>query len=240
MLPLFYVSELPTHINERCRLVGHVGHHIARVLRAVPGEELLLSDGKGYWSRVSIIGVEKTAVELVVLESGHQVPRDVSITVVQGITKGDRTRENIELLVQAGVDRIVPWKAARSIGKLPDGVEKLKIAVIEAGKQSRRYYLPEVADVVDMEQLQSIIRSADLSVLLEAHTDRKLSELVNKNHHLTSVVLIIGPEGGVTDSELEEMQEAGAIPAKLGRTILRSAHAGIAAVSALSVALGLW
>jgi 16S rRNA (uracil1498-N3)-methyltransferase len=63
---------------------------------------------------------------------------------------------------------------------------------------------------------------------------------VNKNHHLTSVVLIIGPEGGVTDSELEEMQEAGAIPAKLGRTILRSAHAGIAAVSALSVALGLW
>jgi 16S rRNA (uracil1498-N3)-methyltransferase len=136
MLPLFYVAELPLHINERCRLVGHVGHHIARVLRAMPGEELLLSDGKGYWSRVSIIGVEKTAVDLVVLESGHQPSRDVSITVVQGITKGDRTRENIELLVQAGVDRIVPWKASRSIGKMPDGVEKLKIAVIEAGKQS--------------------------------------------------------------------------------------------------------
>jgi 16S rRNA (uracil1498-N3)-methyltransferase len=240
MLPLFYVAELPLHINERCRLVGHVGHHIARVLRAMPGEELLLSDGKGYWSRVSIIGVEKTAVDLVVLESGHQPSRDVSITVVQGITKGDRTRENIELLVQAGVDRIVPWKASRSIGKMPDGVEKLKIAVIEAGKQSRRYYLPEVADVVNMDQLQSIIRSADLSVLLEADTDRKLSELVNTSHHLTSVVLIIGPEGGVSEIEREKMKEAGAIPAKLGRTILRSAHAGIAAVSALSVALGLW
>ena len=240
MLSLFYVAELPTHINERCRLVGHVGHHIVRVLRAVPGEEILLSDGKGYWSRVSIIEVEKNGVELVVLESGHQAPREVSITVVQGITKGDRTRENIELLVQAGVDRIVPWKASHSIGKLPDGVEKLKIAVIEAGKQSRRYYLPEVADVVDIEQLQSIIRSADLSIVLEAHTDQKLSELVNKNHHLTSVVLIIGPEGGISDTELEKMQEAGAIPAKLGRTILRSAHAGIAAVSALSVALGLW
>ncbi len=240
MLPLFYVAQLPKEINERCRLVGHVGHHIARVLRAKPGEEILLSDGKGYWSRVTISGVEKSAVELVVLESGHQVPRDISITVVQGITKGDRTRENIELLVQAGVDRIVPWKAARSIGKLPDGVEKLKVAVIEAGKQSRRYYLPEVADVVDLEQLQSIIRSADLSIILDAQAERKLSELKDKNYHLSSVVLIVGPEGGITDEELEKMKEAGGIPAKLGRTILRSAHAGIAAVSALSVALGLW
>jgi 16S rRNA (uracil1498-N3)-methyltransferase len=64
--------------------------------------------------------------------------------------------------------------------------------------------------------------------------------VVNKNHHLTSIVLVVGPEGGITDAELEKMEEAGAIPAKLGRTILRSAHAGIAAVSALSVALGLW
>jgi 16S rRNA (uracil1498-N3)-methyltransferase len=240
MLPLFYVADLPMHINEQCRLVGHVGHHIARVLRAVPGEEILLSDGKGSWSRVTITGVVKSAVELVVLESGHQAPSEVSITVVQGITKSDRTRENIELLVQAGVDRIVPWKASRSIGKLPDGVEKLKIAVIDAGKQSRTYYLPEVADVVNMEQLQSIIRSADLSVVLEAHSDQKLSEVVNKNHHPTSVVLIIGPEGGISESELEKMAEAGAIPAKLGRTILRSAHAGIAAVSAMSAVLGLW
>lgn len=240
MLPLFYVGELPTHVNERFRLIGHIGHHIARVLRAVPGEEILLSDGKGYWSRVSIIGVEKNAVDLAVLETGFQQPRDISITVVQGITKGDRTRENIELLVQAGVDRIVPWKASRSIGKLPDGVEKLRIAVIEAGKQSRRYYLPKVEDVVDMDKLQAILRSADLSIVLEAHTEKKLSEVVNKNHHLTSIVLVIGPEGGITDSELEKMEEAGAIPAKLGRTILRSAHAGIAAVSALSVALGLW
>ena len=240
MLPLFYVSDLPTHVNERCRLVGHVGHHISRVLRAVPGEELLLSDGKGQWSRACVIGVEKNSVDLAVLESGFQAPRDVSITVVQGITKGDRSRENIELLVQAGVDRIVPWKASRSIGKLPDGVEKLRVAVIEAGKQSRRYYLPEITDVVEMDQLQSILRSADLSVVLEAHTEKKLSEVVNKNAHITSIVLVVGPEGGITEFELERMTEAGAIPAILGRTILRSALAGIAAVSALSVALGLW
>ena len=240
MLPLFYVAELPTHINERCRLVGHVGHHIARVLRAVPGEELLLSDGKGYWSRVVVIAVDKNSVDLAVQEAGFQTPRDISITVVQGITKGDRSRENIELLVQAGVDRIVPWKASRSIGKLPEGVEKLKLAVLEAGKQSRRYYLPEVADVASTEEVLAILRSADLSIILEAHTEKSLSEVVNKNTHLTSVVLVIGPEGGISEQEIGKMVEAGGIPAKLGRTILRSAHAGIAAVSALSVALGLW
>jgi len=240
MLPLFYVAELPTQINERCSLGGDVGHHIARVLRAVPGEELLLSDGKGHWSRVSVLEVEKNSVDLAVLESGFQEPREISITVVQGITKGDRTRENMELLVQADVDRIIPWKASRSIGKLPDGVEKLKVAVIEAGKQSRRYYLPEVADVVDTDQLQAILRSADLAVVLEADTEKKLSEVVNKSVHPTSIVLVVGPEGGISNEELEKMADAGAIPAKLGRTILRSAHAGIAAVSALNVALGLW
>lgn len=240
MLPLFYVAELPTQINERCSLSGDVGHHIARVLRAAPGEELLLSDGKGHWSRVSIAGVEKNSVEVAVLESGFQEPREISITVVQGITKGDRTRENIELLVQADVDRIVPWKASRSIGKLPDGVEKLKVAVAEAGKQSRRYYLPEVTDVVDTDQLQAILRSADLAVVLEAETEKKLSEIMNKSAHPTSIVLVVGPEGGISKEELEKMMDVGAIPAKLGPTILRSAHAGIAAVSALNIALGLW
>jgi len=240
MLPLFYVSELPTHIDERCHLGGDVGHHIARVLRAVSGEELLLSDGKGRWSRVNVVGVEKNSVDLAVLESGFQEPRKISITVVQGITKGDRTRENIELLVQADVDRIVPWKASRSIGKLPDGVEKLKTAVIEAGKQSRRYYLPEVADAVDTEQLQRILKSADLSIILDADAEKKLSEVVSKDAHLTSIVLVVGPEGGISEEELRKMTDVGAILAKLGQTILRSAHAGIAAVAALSVALGLW
>lgn len=240
MLPLFYVVELPTQINERCSLGGDVAHHISRVLRAAPGEELLLSDGRGHWSRVSIVGVEKSSVEVVVLESGFQEPREISITVVQGITKGDRTRENIELLVQADVDRIIPWKASRSIGKLPDGVEKLKIAVTEAGKQSRRFYLPEVADVVDTDELQAILRSADLAIVLEAETEKKLSEVVNKSGHPMSIVLVVGPEGGISSEELAKMMDAGAILAKLGPTILRSAHAGIAAVSALNVALGLW
>ena len=240
MLPLFYVADLPTEINERARLVGHVGHHLARVLRAMPGEELLLSDGHGHWSRVCVTEVDKSTVDLAVLESGFQPDRDISITVVQAITKGERTRENLELLVEAGADRIVPWQSSRSIGKLPDGVAKLQLAVIEAGKQCRRFYLPEVADVADTERVLAIIRSADLALVLDAHATEKLTEIVSHVANIKSVVLIVGPEGGITDAELLAMSKEGAQLVRLGRPIFRSAHAGIAGVSAVSVALGLW
>lgn len=240
MLPLFYVDELPTEINERIRLVGQVGHHLARVLRAAPGEELLLSDGHGHWSRTCVTEVDKTSVDLAVLESGYQVEREITITVIQAITKGERTRENLELLVEAGVDRIVPWQAARSIGRLPDGVGKLQAAVIEAGKQSRRYYLPAVADVADTARVLAIIRSADLALVLDAHATEKLTEIVSKVARIQSVVLVVGPEGGLTDEELLDMSKEGAKLVRLGRPIFRSAHAGIAGVSAVSVALGIW
>ena len=123
MLPLFYVAELPTQINERIRLVGQVGHHLSRVLRATPGEELLLSDGHGHWSRACVTEVDKTSVDLAVLESGYQPQRDIVITVVQAVTKGERTRENLELLVESGVDRIVPWQAA-SLSCVPANLRK--------------------------------------------------------------------------------------------------------------------
>lgn len=240
MLPLFYVASLPTEINERIRLVGQVGHHLARVLRASPGEELLLSDGHGHWSRACVTEVDRISVDLAVLESGYQPDRDISITVVQAVTKGERTRENLELLVEAGVDRIVPWQASRSIGRLPDGVGKMQAAVIEAGKQSRRFYLPEVADVADTTRVLAIIRSADLALVLDAHATEKLTEIVGQVARIKSVVLVVGPEGGITDEELLAMSTEGAKLVRLGRPIFRSAHAGMAGVSAVSVALGLW
>ena len=240
MLPLFYVADLPTEVNERARLVGHVGHHLARVLRAAPGEELLLSDGHGHWSRVCVTEVDKSTVDVAVLESGFQPDREISITVVQAITKGDRTRENLELLVEAGVNRIVPWQASRSIGKLPDGVGKWQVAVTEAGKQSRRFYLPEVADVADTDRVLAIIRSVDLALVLDAHATEKLTEIVSRVSNIRSVVLIVGPEGGISDAELLAMSKEGAKLVRLGRSIFRSAHAGIAGISAGNVALGLW
>lgn len=240
MLPLFYVADLPMEVDEHCRLVGQVGHHIARVIRSKRGDELLISNGKGAWAKVVIVDVDKSSVELSVLESGYEPSSDISITVVQGITKGDRSRENTELLVQSGADLLIPWKASRSIGKLPDGTDKVKIAVIEAGKQSRRYFLPDVTEAVDISGLLEVIASVDLALVFESSSSEKLTDVLKNNRNIKSVALIIGPEGGITDEELEKIVAAGARRVKLGSAILRSAHAGIAAVAAVSAALEIW
>lgn len=240
MLSLSYVTEVPTQLGEVIRLVGDEGFHAATVLRLQEGEEHLLSDGRGRWSRTEVVEVGKRTVDFTILESGFEIPRDVQITVVQAVLKGERARENIELLVAAGVDRIVPWEAKRSIGKLPRGIEKIKITVREAGKQSRRFWLPEVAEPVDTDQLLAIIRSADFSLVLDADADAKLTDFFPHHLHIDSLVLIIGPEGGATYDEIETMMAAGAQLAKLGRPILRASHAGMVAVTAASIAMGLW
>lgn len=240
MLTLFHVDELPTQVGAKYTLGGDAGHHAARVLRLTVGEELMLSDGRGKWSKVRVAGVGKKSIDLTVFDSGFQSASTTSITVVQAITKGERSKEAIELLTEAGVDRVVPWQAVRSIGNAEKGVEKLRVAAQEASKQSRRFWIPEVSEVVNIVGALAVIKSADLAIVFHEEAMTKLSDLISSTQPVTSVVIVIGPEGGITDEELTSMQEAGAKVARLGRPILRSAHAGIAAISAVSTALRIW
>jgi 16S rRNA (uracil1498-N3)-methyltransferase len=240
MLTLFHVGDVPTKTGSQYTLQGEDGHHAARVLRLSVGEDLILSDGRGTWSKVRVVGVNKKSVELTVLVSGFQRAPAISITVIQAITKGDRSKEAIELMTEAGVDRITPWQALRSIGKAVKGVEKLRGAAQEASKQSRRFWIPDVSDVVDTEGAVAVIKEADLAIVFHEEAIIKLSDLLMGAKQVTSVVLVIGPEGGITDDELSSMRSAGAKVALLGRPVLRSAHAGIAAISAVSTALRIW
>jgi 16S rRNA (uracil1498-N3)-methyltransferase len=240
MLTLFHVAELPTQLGSIFTLAGHDGHHAVRVLRLSVGEQLILSDGRGRWSKVRVVGVAKKSLNLSVLETGFQSAPATLITVIQAITKGDRNKEMIELLTEAGVDRIIPWQAVRSIGRVEMGVEKLRVATQEASKHSRRFWIPEVEEVVDMEGAIAVIKSANLAIVFHEDAIRKLSDLFPRKEPITSVVIVIGPEGGITDEELALMQVAGAHVALLGRPILRSAHAGIAAISAVSTAMRIW
>ena len=240
MLPLFYILDIPMILGERVRLVGGEGNHAAKVLRMQPGDEALLSDGRGNWSRTVVEDVDSKSLVLKVLDSGHQKKREISITVVQGITKADRRKENIELLVEVGVDRIVPWQASRSIAKLEDGVEKLQIAARESSKQARRYWHTEVTEVVNTNQLLALVRHSDFTFLCDSEAEARLTDFFPTQRYIENVLVIIGPEGGITSEEMEMLSAEGAQIVKLGRPIIRSAHAGMAAVAALSVALGLW
>jgi 16S rRNA (uracil1498-N3)-methyltransferase len=236
MLTLFFVEDLPTSTGAIYEFDGEDAHHAVRVLRMTAGEIFMLSDGEGAWSEVKVFAVKKKSLEVQVLSSGFQEPLRTSITVVQAIPKGDRAKEAIELLTEAGVDTIIPWTSSRSIGK---GTDKFAITAREASKQSRRLRIPRVVDAASTDQICALIKQSSCTVVFHESASSALSEL-KLPLGISDVVIIIGPEGGITDEELARFSDAGAMLSRMGRPVLRSAHAGIAAVSALCAKLQVW
>ena len=236
MFTLFFVEDLPTTVGGSYEFANDDANHAIRVLRMQVGAEFMLSDGNGSWSQVVATEVKKKSMQIRVMDSGFQAPLATTITVIQALPKGDRAKEAIELLTEAGVDRIVPWASARSIGK---GSEKFAITAREASKQSRRFRIPEVTEVATTAQICEAIKLSDLVIAFHESATSKLSDQVS-SHNVEHLLIIIGPEGGLTDEEIAAFTEAGAKVALMGRPILRSAHAGIAAVSAVSALLKVW
>jgi len=236
MFTLFFVDDLPTTVGSTYQFANEDANHAIRVLRMQAGAEFMLSDGNGAWSQVKAVEVSKRFMQVQVMDSGYQEALPTFITVVQALPKGDRSKEAIELLTESGVDRIVPWSASRSIGK---GTDKFAITAREASKQSRRFRIPQVLELATTAQICEAIKLSDLAIVFHESASHKLSDQIS-SHNVQNLLIIIGPEGGISDEELAAFESAGAKVALMGRPILRSAHAGIAAVSAVSALLRVW
>lgn len=238
MLTLFFVEDLPTTVGASYEFDSEDAYHAIKVLRISAGEIFNLGDGKGAWSRVSVGSVAKKSMTVIVLESGYEEALKTHFTIVQAIPKGDRIKEAIEMSAEGGVDRIVMWKAARSIGRADEKIEKLQATAREASKQSRRFRIPQVVGVATTENIVDEIAKADLALVFHESATSTISRSVTAG--ATKVVIIIGPEGGLTDEELNTFAAAGAKVVLMGRPILRSAHAGLAALAATNTALSIW
>jgi 16S rRNA (uracil1498-N3)-methyltransferase len=212
--------------------------HAIRVLRTGPGEIFWLSDGKGTYSTVKAIEVSKRSMECEVIESDFQEPLAIEYTVIQALPKGDRLKECAALLTEAGADRIVFWNSARSIGKADKTLEKLDVTIREASKQARRFRIPEIIGPLSTTEVIDEIARTDLAVLFHESATSKLS-LISASSPKKALI-IIGPEGGITDEELSAFTSSGAKIALMGRPIFRSAHAGIAGLAALQTLLKSW
>jgi len=238
MLTLFFVDDLPTSVGALYEFQNEDALHAVRVLRTTVGETFNLSDGNGAWSKVIVREAAKKSLRVEVIESGFEEALDQTFTVIQAIPKGDRIKEAIELCTEGGADRIVMWKSARSIGKSEDKIEKLQVTAREASKQSRRFRIPTVVGVATTENIIDEIAKADCAIVLHEVALLPISKVVIPG--AKKVVIIIGPEGGLTDEEVDTFAAAGAKVALLGRPVLRSAHAGLAALSAVNTALSVW
>ena len=238
MLTLFFVDDLPTSVGSSYEFDSEDAFHAIKVLRIAAGEIFNLSDGKGAWSRVSVLNVNKKSMSVKVLEIGFEEALPEQFTIVQAIPKGDRIKESIEMSTEGGADRIVMWKATRSIGRADEKLEKLQLTAREASKQSRRFRIPIVSGVATTDSVVDEIAKADLALVFHESATMTISQIVTPG--AKKVAIIIGPEGGLTDEELETFAAAGAKVVLMGRPILRSAHAGLAALAAVNTALSVW
>jgi 16S rRNA (uracil1498-N3)-methyltransferase len=239
MLNLFFVPDLPTTVGSTYEFAGDDAGHAIRVLRTQIGEALALSSGQGAWSIVEVIAIAKKSMTVRVVSTGFEEALPVEFTVAQALTKGDRIKESIELNTAGGADVILLWAATRSIGKgTPDLMQKLATTAREASKQTRRNRIPFVMGVLDAKKIAAEIPNYDLAIVFHESASQKLTDVVKPG--AKKVLIIIGPEGGITDEELALFKSAGAQVALMGRPIFRSAHAGMAALSGVNAALKIW
>jgi 16S rRNA (uracil1498-N3)-methyltransferase len=240
MLTLFLVDKLDD--SNLIEVSGDEAHHAIKVLRINVSEEILISDGAGNWVRASVENIEKKTFTAKVLERGFQPEKSPRLIVVQGLPKSDRVKDAIEILVESGVDLIIPWQADRSISKWQkDSLDKWQSAAVAATKQSRRFRKPEIIDGLLLSQLLEIESENSAVLVMHESATTKLSEVVtSKFAGMSEIIIVIGPEGGISESELTVLEGAGAHIVGLGPEVFRSAHAGGAALSAVSALIGRW
>jgi 16S rRNA (uracil1498-N3)-methyltransferase len=239
--PLFLVDEVPP--AEELHLSGDEGRHAATVKRLGVGESVLISDGRGSLLDCTVTSVVPDGLMLHVdARRAIAAPRP-RIVVVQALPKGDRAELAVEMLTELGADEIVPWSASRSIAQWhgPRGdkaLDKWRRTAREAAKQSRRAWLPEVAALTSTELVARRCAGKPALVLHEA-APTPLSG-VELGDGVDEVLVVVGPEGGITPAELDAFTAAGATAVRLGEPVLRTSTAGAAALAVLSVRLERW
>ena len=238
MLSVFIVDEIPQ--TGEISIVGDEAHHAAAVVRIQQGDELIVTDGRGNSAHVRVTSATKKIVLCEVLSREVSAPNPTQFTVVQALTKGDRARETIELLTEAGVDVIAPWSSQRSVGQWKDDAQaKWQSWAREATKQSRRVWIPHVTDLHSTTSVAELIKSHTCALVFHESSSVKLSQFLEGKLH-ERVLIIIGPEGGLAEEEVSSFVSAGGTVVGMGKPVFRSAHAGAVALAAVQTALGIW
>lgn len=238
--PLFFVGTQALEGRAPGDLVvldGPEGRHAATVTRLAPGEELLVADGTGRVARGRVRTVARGELDLVVEELTDEPAPQPRFTLVQALAKGDRDLLAIEVATELGVDEVVPWAASRSVviwrgERASKAHAKWERTLVAAAKQARRPRVPVLAELAHQPTLVARVRAADLALVLheEAHEPLAAVELPAEGE----VLLIVGPEGGISREETQALTDAGARTVRLGSTVLRTSTAGAAALALLS------
>jgi len=234
--PVTGVAEGDTVVVE-----GDEARHAVVVRRIRVGEAIVLVDGSGTAATCTVTGTTKTSLSASVSSVAVTPAPTLHVTVVQAIPKGDRGELAVEVLTEIGVDRIVPWAAARSVGvwrgeRAAKSLAKWRATARESGKQSRRAWLPEVSAMMTTAEVAVLVDEADMAVVLHEAASSPLASLPLEG--VRSMLVVVGPEGGISDEELTALGAASVV--RMGESVLRTSTAGVAAVAALLSRTSRW
>jgi len=239
--PLFLLDDLADPlplVGALLELGGDEGRHAAAARRIRRGEMIMIGNGRGTGVRGVVVENRGSGLLVEVLSHLAAAEEPRGFVAAQALAKGDRSELAVEMMTEIGVSEIVPWQAARSIVRWSDdraarSLTRWRSTAREAAKQSRRLRVPQVSEPVTTRQLAQRVSRADCALLLYEEAKESLAEV--DLPQAGTVLIIIGPEGGIDAAELSALTDAGARPVSISDGVLRTSTAGVVALAGLTL-----
>lgn len=209
MQPRFLLDEPLTRPGEYT-LNRQESHHAINVLRHKQGDAVVVFDGDGNYAEAVIVAADRNAVRVAVdgVFSERHLP--LKLTIATAIPKGKRWQTLVEKCTELGVDRIVPILSDRSVAKGEGDAGKWRRWVVEAAKQSRRARLPEIVEPVPAAEVPAMARNGNAMLLIADPAGESPRVYRDMLGHVMEVIVLVGPEGGFSQTELDAFRRAGA------------------------------
>ena len=224
--------------NELVKADAIMHKHIAKVMRQKEGNRVICIDSHKHVYLCEIIDIEEGLLKIVeTLDDNHEL--DVDVTLVYGLPKGDKFEKVIQKATELGVTRIVPFLSRRSLIKVDEKKWEKKAVryqriIQEAAEQSYRLIVPELTGCIKMNQLADYVSEVNLVAYEESAKEGEQSTFKQAMNRLTtSITIVVGPEGGFDEEEVEEMKKMGFEACGLGKRILRSETAPLYMLSVI-------
>ena len=232
-------------------LQGPEARHAVAVKRLAPGESVDIADGAGKRLTGTVVAASPSELTVECSALTAEEKPDIRLVLVQALAKGDRDELAVETATELGIDAVIPWQSERSIvrwkgERAAKAHAKWQSVATAAAKQARRAWIPEVRAAVETPGLAAAAGAADLAIILHEDAVRPFRSVLESWQATADgsvpreILLIVGPEGGISPREVTRLCSAGAVTALLGHHVLRSSTAGPAAVVLASDVLGRW
>jgi 16S rRNA (uracil1498-N3)-methyltransferase len=224
-------------IGEQVVLDGEPHRHLAKVLRLQPGDNVLVFDGGGTEIEARVLAVGPRTIELSLGPRRAVALAPVSITLLQAVPKGERMDLIVQKATELGVAAIVPVLAGRSVARPSAGRSRRWLTIAqEAARQSGRADVPEVSEPAPLSEAVARVPQGARFVLWEEEHGQSLRRALDGS--VSSITLLVGPEGGLATAEVVEARTHGFVPVGLGPRILRVETAAIVALALVQAAAG--